>query len=335
MFKSLPKLEGSEKQVKWAESIRNNIIEEALDHINCPKPAFSEEKKQEFEGKLKKALEYLIYTKTRADFYIDNQVYFRLGADRYLLEKVYPMIPEDFSLNEDEDEKVENEKVEDEKVEDEKVEDIVFPAQQQEKAIAEIKIKENKITVSYPKNERFRKVVKELGYTWDGIQWVKECHSETNPVAERAAELGNQLLNAGIPIAIKDPAIRQKAISGDFTPECTRWIYLITGGQHAGKLLIKWRGNNNKLYNKGRTLPSAKWVGGFAVRIEYHEEVEDFAALYGFQFTKAAKKAIEEFKQLKESVAVVTPAKVEKEEPDGLKDILTSSTSVLEDLKDE
>lgn len=84
------------------------------------------------------------------------------------------------------------------------------------------------------------------------------------------------------------------------------------------------------------SLPGSKWDNpSVVVKMQYYTEVEEFAELYGFKFTEAARKAIEDYKEALIKVEIVKPAEVE-EEPlkDGLADILNSGSDIIDDLKD-
>ncbi len=130
---------------------------------------------------------------------------------------------------------------------------------------------------------------------------------------------------------ILDRDVREKAIEGDYEPECTNWVK--TNGKD---LIIRWRGYSNTLYNRARSLPGSKWNNGaVVVRVEHYKEVQEFAELYGFKFSSGALEAIEAHKKAQAKIETVTPAKVEEpEQKDGLKEILNSGSDIIDDLKD-
>ena len=197
--------------------------------------------------------------------------------------------------------------------------------------MANITVKADQIAVAFEKNEKFIEIVKALGYKWDGI-WQKSINELTGSASDRAAELGNKLLNAGFPILIMDPEILNKAIKGDYAPECNRWVAL-----RDGKLLIKWWEKNDRLYNVSRKIPSSRWDNGVIVNIAYHKHVEEFAELYGFKFTSLAREAISQHVEALLNAKRVDPAPPVKDvrNKDGLKEILESEIGVLSDLMDE
>lgn len=215
------------------------------------------------------------------------------------------------------------------------LENVVFP----EEAITNIPVKiivDENVSVKYEKNDIIIELVKERGYRWDywNKTWVKQITSETGTAAERAAEIGNKLLNAGFPIMIEDKSIRNNAINGIFEPEQTRWIDL-AHGNYAGRLILTWTEQDESLYKKARSLPRTRWDKGVVVKTEYYKEVEDFASMYGFEFTTAARQAIEDYKEQLANATRVRPVKVDDIKPaDGLKAILEGGNEIIPDLMD-
>lgn len=218
------------------------------------------------------------------------------------------------------------------------LENVVFP----EEAVSEIPVvilvTETDVKIKSEKNDTIIKLVKERGYHWDywNKTWVKQITARTGAATERAAEIGNKLLNAGFPILIEDPQIRDKAINGIYEPEHTRWICLIAKGKHEGKLRITWAGKDDELYQKARSLPRSRWDKGVVVEVQYYKEIEDFAELYGFRFSPGARAKIDEYKEQLRNAIRVKPVKIDDVKPaDGLKAILQSSNEILPDLIDD
>ena len=305
----LPILTGSDKQVQWANTLRQNLIDEVEKKM---------EKIEEFKGNRDLANQifaYMLETKTQATWYIEN----RLMADH--LERLFRDLQSEMPAD----------KLQEEIIKDIKEEATVYPENATTNAVVNVTIKADQIAVAFEKNEKFIEIVKALGYKWDGI-WQKSINELTGSASDRAAELGNKLLNAGFPILIMDPEILNKAIKGDYAPECNRWVAL-----RDGKLLIKWWEKNDRLYNVSRKIPSSRWDNGVIVNIAYHNHVDEFAELYGFKFTALAREAISQHVETLLNAKRVDPAPPVKDvrNKDGLKEILESEIGVLSDLMDE
>jgi hypothetical protein len=341
---NLPELQGSEKQVAWANVLRQNFIEayeQKIEKISTvPEEEIIEKVRrsgelvhaspEEIEKKCNQviedrekviatmfeALHYVLSNKTESKWYIDNRD--ENPTRRSLVEemeasKSIKPVPEEI-------------------VRDATVEATIVPENAITPVVAEIKISDDKIVSIFEKNDTFIAVVKALNYKWSGSAWERKINELTGLAADRAAELGNKLLNAGIPIIIMDEAIRDAAIQGEYEPECNRWVLKVKDEE---KLKIKWWEKNDRLYQVARKLPGSKWDSGVIINIAHYKEVEEFASLYGFMFAKNAKKAIENEKERLANITTVRPvtSKV-TEEKDGLKEILNSGSDILDDLKD-
>lgn len=317
----LPELTGTPKQVAWANTIRQKVIEK-FEEVTTEKLRLWASSYTKLKGltieDMKIILDYIIKNKTKASFYIENR-----GETAFTLAAAVR----------DEALKTEEEKVEEKILAEMKLESTVSPEKTVTNSVAEITIKPDKVIVSFEKNEAFRKIVKELGYRWNGSAWEKKISETTGSAEERAAELGNKLLNAGFPICILDEEVRRKAIEGDFDPECHRWIY---HRKNTKKLAIGWDGWNDTLYKNAKSLPGARWdSGSMLVGVEHYEVVEEFADLYGFRFTTAARRLIDEYKAAVNKITIVNPVKVEETpQKDGLAEILNRGDDIIDDLRD-
>ena len=313
----LPELTGSEKQVAWANTLRQKLIDKFEEFKDFEEYSFEE---------LHTILDYILINKTQARYYIDNRdnnIYEYIDK-----EKNEALKSADIKAAEKNDKKL---------YEEIKLESTVFPESRVTNAVAEITVSDEVVSVVFERNETFRTIVKNLYYVWEGGRWQKEISEITGTAADRAAELGNKLLNAGFPIMMLDENIRQKAIAGDFEPECNRWVMLRSEGEYKGQLVIKWWEQSDKLYKAAKSIPGAHWNnGGMILKVMHYKEVGDFATLCNFKFTKLASEAIEQYKEQLEKVETVQPTKVEEVQlKDGLKEILNSSTDILEDLRED
>lgn len=321
----LPELQGTEKQVLWANTLRQKFIdtfekfdnEKRLNDVLNYK--FDIKKKLTLED-VRLILDYILTNKTDAKYFIDCR-----------MDSAYDVIVREMK----EALKTEEEIAEEHQEKSVKLESTVFPKNAITNVVAEITIKDDKISVMFEKNEKFREVVKSLGYKWNGI-WERKINELTGSASDRAAELGNKLLNAGFPVMILDEEIRNNAINGVYEHECNRWILKRKKGTYEGWLVIKWY-DKSDLYNKARKLPGSRYdSGSVLVRVERYKEVEEFAELYEFKFTKSSIEAIENYKEVSKNVTVVNPVEVkEVEHKDGLQEILNSSTEILDDLMEE
>lgn len=315
----LPELEGTEKQVAWANTLRQVMIDETEKWIEKMTRVYEGEPGLDSAAnEINNILNFILTTKTKAFWYIDNRTVEFESILKISNKEMNTLAAESAPEAKD----VINEAT-------------VYPENAISDAIAEIKITENQVTAEFERNDKFIKIVKMLDYNWSGKVWSREISQTTGSSYDRAAELGNKLLNAGFPIKLMDNEARQKAINGTYEPECKRWIYHRNKGDYKDWLVICWT-DDSDMYNKARSLPGSRWdKPSVVVKPEHFKEIEEFAGLYGFRFTPLASDIIKKAKEAKENATVVTPVKVQnQQQKDGLKEILNSGSDILDDLKD-
>lgn len=325
---NLPELSGTERQVAWANTIRQQVIDfidgqmdKAIKHMARDKEDDLEDRVKSWEEGLDmmaRTREYIVSTYTRASWWIDH----RDESYQVLCSKLAKeaekaaknVIPDDVAA-----------------------ETTVGPENQTHTGSVTIVASERTIKAEYKKDEDFRKIVKGLGYSWNREQgaWTRTLASyEEDEIPDRTAELGCVLLNKGFAITIQDEEIRRKAVEGDYEPEKTRKICILVSGDYAGKLYIKWS-KEDDLYSAARRLPQSKYCRpGIVVPISEYAAVEDFACIYDFRLSPGALEAIQ---KEKDRIMPVTPAPAPVAEYDemDLKAILNQPAGILDDLRDD
>lgn len=301
----LPELNGSEKQISWANTIRQNIINNYQLEVKAAD--------EEDQGFMSDIFNIWLTLHTSAAFFIENQF-----VDYDTIRRFYQNL-----------EKSERENV---LIDELKAEATIFPEHPKFDNPVNIILGNNIIQAKFEKNDDFIKLMKSLGYKWDRV-WEKEICETTGTIEDRAAELGNKLLNASFGIILYDKSIRDNAIHGIFEPECKRWIY----HRETGDLLaIKWFGKNSTLYDAARRIRGSKWSRpSVTVPLSSYKEVFDFADMFGFRFTKAATTAIDTYINTNAAAKRVVPSLKEQKEVDKLADILNSSRDIIADLRDD
>lgn len=324
----LPELTGSEKQVAWANTLRLRFIERfedefknlnkkeihfIVERILSNRDDFSKKEIKDMLEKIDDILEYILTTKTKAKYFIDNRDF----GERELA-NVYKEM------------KAKEEK---EEMKDIINEATLTPKETKFGEVVEIKYDEKSISAIYERNDTFIKIVKSLRFKWDGRVWSRKITEFTGSASDRVAELGNKLLNEGFSVLILGEEERNKAITGEYEPECDRWIKKRID---TNKFAIVHE-KNDSLYRASKKLPNARYnSGSVLVDVSYYKDVQDFAELYGFKFSKSAEELIEKYKEELKNRESVEPEKVNPAElKDGLKEILNSSAEILDDLKDD
>lgn len=293
----LPGLTGTEKQIAWATKIRIKRLEE-FQQLN---PI----------GAGLKAFDYLMSI-TDAHFWIDTR---EKIARVMIIEAV-----ENFEKKADEAQYSES-----------KPElQIIAPKNPRMDAPAEVKYDSDKVTVISKKDEGIIKLLKSHGFKWDGSAWSMAISERMVSAADRAAEIGNKLLNDGVPLQISDE-IKDITINATYTPTADRWIGKI---KDRDVFSVWWVGRDDRVYKVARSLPGARYESpSVIVPQNAYVEVQEFARLFDFKFSRAALALIETQKQKIAASETVNPFEKTVEYKDGLQEILNTK-GILEDLKE-
>lgn len=321
LYSSLPALTGANHQLLEAVKIRNQFYEKCLKSVE--NPVLTDEQKEV----TKRAMDYF-FAESRASWWLTNE-FSLLSLMQKLIKEVmeHPEAYPDRSAAQEQKAKERETQIADEATA------TVTPENLKHPGVVKIVTSENTIRVSYGKDDAFREMIRSLHYRWDSDAraWSRKIGLRAGSVADRVAELGNTLLNAGFAVCILDADLRERAIRAEYTPECRRWITYIA---ECGKLAISWD-REDDLYDRARKLHGAKWSSGqMLVPLSSWDEVLDFGEALGFSVSDIAQREIEVYRS--RLSAPVTPIALEhKPERDALKEILQQSPEVLDDLRDE
>lgn len=310
----LPELTGSAKQIAWAETIRKDKI----DRIEAAIEAADKDPEPEYRRiassvlidsrfrrmrvsteapELQQGLDWVL-GQSSAHWWIENRErrpedLLLLGVDAALKTPV-PELAEEARAA----------------AAEALAEATLRPERAVTETVAEILAAESSVELRFPeKREDFRQVVRfGLGYTWETNRWLRKVTKWAGDPRDRAAEAGRELLAKGFVVRILDPVVREKAVSGDFEPECTRWVKLRVADPRKGWFAIAWGERNEKLYAAARKLPGSRYEKGeVLVPSEQYEQVIDFAELNGFRLSDGAREAAEEAQRVREESLLVRP----------------------------
>lgn len=293
----LPELAGTEKQVAWANTIRQDTIKILEDFLAKAKPGT--EKEQEL---VRTIWHRFLLKHTDAKWWIDNARYADIRTLNEWLSKEKKLYDEEQAVPEE--------------IKKQAIEEMTLrPEKPVTTLVAEIRIKDDVVSAKYPeKNDAFREIVKNSGFTWADGQWQRKTNFRTGSPLERAAELGVKLLAAGFPVRVFSDELQQKILASDYEPECKRWV---TKHTKTGKFLIDWE-RPDDFFDEAKKLPGARWERGVGMLVpkDAFREVLDFARQYQFRLSPGAQELVEEAQKAYEAamVAEVKP-KEEKQLP--------------------
>lgn len=285
----LPEIEGSEKQVGWAEVLRLAKLKqfEEAQQRGVFKPTPGQ------EAKVAEVLTAIRGQKA-ASFWIDNRENSPLSITVEFV-RTYKAPAER------------------EMEKDAAAEATVRPERVLSETVAEIRPFEDRIEVYFPeRRDDFRQLIKrELHYVWAEKCWLRKLTVFTGDPVDRVAEVGHRILAAGFPIRIFDDGLRQKAVSGGFEPEGDRWVSRLIEAPYKDWFSIRWfRGD---YYAEAKRLPASRYrKPSIAVPKEHFEEILDFAQVHDFKLTPGALELAEEARAARDAALKVTLAPVEK-----------------------
>ena len=330
-----PELQGSPKQIAWAMGLRGDFYRYFRKNLEMyaagSKPFKAADGTEISKNDVAiECLNELFAAHDKASWWIDNQCVTDIEG------MIYKAARERVKALKDGSALVEKAALESEAEEEAKAEaaTVAEPAEKKHEGIVDISVPEGCVIAAYQKDDTFREIVKGLGYSWSPSRtaWVFHAGVTDGTPEDRAAELGNRLLNAGFSVRIQDAETRRKAIEADYQPRTYRWVSRL-GDNDA--FIVSWK-KEDDLYDKAKTLPRAKWDRdnrGMRVPADSWREVMDFARAYGFQYTPGAQALIE-----KQQASTVTVSPAAPKEPaydeHPVSAVLDSSREVLPDLKD-
>lgn len=297
----LPKLDGSEKQVAWAETIRIQFIRMMDEGIQEAK----EDNAQRYFDELVSFKEWMLKKKTSASAWIEARSFSSPSMFARYFGQEYK---DDMAIGAAE------------ATEEPSPIEIIEPEEKTKTTVCKVTYNDTAVMVSSKYDPSMPAVVKEAGYKWDGREWKKEINFKTGEAEDRAAEIASKLLLAGFPVEI-DKAIHDKAVNGTYIPEHKRWITW-----RDGKLCI-----SGDVDTKG--IPG---IRGKYAPLEAWESVEEFARLHDYRISPGAEREMSAYKGKLTKATPVPGCEAEYNDiGDSVKLILESSRDVLDELKEE
>lgn len=161
--------------------------------------------------------------------------------------------------------------------------------------VARVEVEGRTIRILFPeKRDDFRALAKESFFTWNRPYWERTYEPRLGDMTHRAAEICHRLLVGGISVCPPTPEVGQIAVAASYEPEPRRLILRRVGGRYDGWFAVWWA-RSEDCYDSAIKIPGAVYRSPHVmVPPEQFDEVVDFAELYGFGMSEAAKQLVEE-----------------------------------------
>lgn len=300
----LPPLVGSEKQIPWAETLRvkqltalDALVEETYRDVD---PADPEAEEYRLALRAVEAISNETSAKQWIDWRYDLPIQILRATCRTLLQA--PTTAERAACHAAQQQAEADQALA-------LAVATVRPAHPKTATVAEIRVVGKVVSVHFPeKREDFRAIVKGLGYIWENDCWQRTVGAFNGMPTDRAVELGHQLLTASFAICLLDDDLRQRAIAGEYAPECRRWVQAKIAGTYQGWFAIVWP-RDEDFYAAARKLPASRYAAPqVVVPCEHFEQVLDFAQMHGFQLSKGAQELVANAQAARDQMLVAQPA---------------------------
>ena len=281
--KGLPDLEGTEKQIAWAEVIRKRLFED-LEECKKKDQEEIEKLKTNPSEKLRKEwieneIECLNIRLQAADEIKEKwtkQSQSRLWIDGRNTTANWEVMSLCRPIRKRRKEDLESKVYENGATEDIEVRVYTLP-----------KMEEVKITSEY--NEKKNSILKRMGFKFSarGEYWYRYPSPSMPTLSDIAATATNELVKAGFIVRVFDQDVMNLLDTESFKPFNPREL---SGGDH--QFLMRM---DDEIKEMALSLPGAKEVKGrILIPAKYRAEVDDFAHVYGFAISEEAQALIDE-----------------------------------------
>lgn len=324
-----PELQGTEKQVAWANTIREKAMASLREYYARQSgDAYTYQE----QAVIRVALGHV-----KASWWIDHRAAV-CGGMMSLMNALFASDEETYDHIKETCEAIENGEMtlaeamaefgsekEEPRQEEKPVRPEAVPETRKHEGSVDIRVQDGVVYAQYDKDETFRSVVKGMEFYWqDG--WKRPVNEITGTADNIVAELGSRLLNKGFAVRFDSRELMDRAVRGEYEPMRHRWV-----GCRGEDFYILW-GSDEGHYYQAKSIPGARYERpGVLVPERSWKAVDDFARMYGYSLTA---KAQEKMDRLSGASAKVSPAEV-KEPAYNETNVLDSSREILPDLKDE
>lgn len=298
--KGMAALAGTDKQIAWAETIRKQFIDsldriislirsgDATDtHVSAfafgIRDVVSRFSTPDDISAFAEKLKIVLLGKDKASWWIDSRSFNLAYVATRLIDQIAAL---DSKPNDDiaaELKALELQAMD---------EATVRPVNTKTAIVAEIHFDDKRVTVHTAEYvSEAHTILQSAGYQY-GVntkRWVLTAGPTMGNLADRAADIGNRLLVAGVPVAILDEDVRRMAIDGDFDHLWPRWVAGVKDDAEKRYVDLIFENDRNLIREIGELTRARVDIRDTHVRVrvrtEKFQSILDFADKFGFRFT--------------------------------------------------
>ncbi|WP_152047961.1 hypothetical protein [Aureimonas psammosilenae] len=263
----LPALEGTEKQIVWAERIRAGYAT-AVEKVREGDHLERNDEEGDFEAGVSK-----VFAKSESRFWIDT-IRDRdpdvAAVRRHMMEvgrkaRIEPVVDGPT---------------------------VVRPAGMEPISSVEILHVPGEVRLSTSRKEceTFIDAIKDIGFRWGGMHWMFDCGCSPVSHDAVAAGIALEVLALGYSAILPQPTVAELVQSGGFERDPPRKLLAAARGR---AFLFRWR-RSDDIFDTVKSLPGARWDSPYMrVPATSANEVLDLAEQFGFWISSPATKLAE------------------------------------------
>lgn len=266
----LPALEGTERQIAYAETLRAQRLRWLRDDYENPAARTRRSPKDQADHD---ALADVVATVTSAKWFIESKGDSAQQMARELIGDPVDTVKQAAAA-----------------------EMTVRPAESTTSVVCEVRATSERLTARMPeRHEAFNDRLKALGYRWDRPSrvWSLALDATTGDSSDRVVELAHASLGAGVPVRVADVSLHDRIVAGDYTPRTHLWVQHLV----ASDTLLITMPYGHGAYDTARSLPGARYSkerGGITVPTRSAAPLLDFVEGHAFRLTPGAQSAIDQ-----------------------------------------
>ena len=154
------------------------------------------------------------------------------------------------------------------------------------------------------RDENVSQTLRRLGFGWDNGAWKIGYGARDSGVENRIVEAAVNLVGYGFIVTVPRPELVERVMNAEYEPLQTKRIKALKDGSG---FVVSWFFSDGDFYEELRKIPGAQWdheKKRMVVPSEMYRDVLDFVDEHGFQMSDGAKTLAEEAERIRREALV-------------------------------